>query len=169
MCDISTLFMCLCCMRRLHSFLMQTASSSVQGSRRASAVEICSCPVGYAGTSCEVCWGNALQDVYIFSELSLKCSCVFQACIPGFRRVNGHLYNGVCAACHCHGHASQCHEVTGHCLVRSGFSFCFWSLTIACFVFFKFSNHSPANVLEYTLLSLHTFWSGFKLAQFQLN
>uniref|UniRef100_A0A7N8XYS2 Laminin subunit alpha-2 n=1 Tax=Mastacembelus armatus TaxID=205130 RepID=A0A7N8XYS2_9TELE len=59
--------------------------------RTASAVEICSCPPGYAGTSCE-------------------------ACIPGFRRVNGNLYNGVCEACHCHGHATQCHEITGHCL-----------------------------------------------------
>uniref|UniRef100_A0A7N8XTA6 Laminin subunit alpha-2 n=1 Tax=Mastacembelus armatus TaxID=205130 RepID=A0A7N8XTA6_9TELE len=38
------------------------------------------------------------------------------ACIPGFRRVNGNLYNGVCEACHCHGHATQCHEITGHCL-----------------------------------------------------
>lgn len=44
--------------------------------------------------------------------------CVFQACLPGFRRVNGHLYSGVCEPCRCHGHATQCHEVTGHCLVR---------------------------------------------------
>uniref|UniRef100_A0A8D3CFW8 Laminin subunit alpha 2 n=1 Tax=Scophthalmus maximus TaxID=52904 RepID=A0A8D3CFW8_SCOMX len=42
--------------------------------------------------------------------------CVFQTCIPGFRRVNGNLYNGVCEACRCHEHATQCHEVTGHCL-----------------------------------------------------
>uniref|UniRef100_A0A671XJM5 Basement membrane-specific heparan sulfate proteoglycan core protein n=1 Tax=Sparus aurata TaxID=8175 RepID=A0A671XJM5_SPAAU len=76
---------------RLHSFTMQIANPSARGERRASAVEFCSCPPGYAGTSCE-------------------------ACIPGFRRVNGNLYNGVCEACHCHGHASQCHEVTGHCL-----------------------------------------------------
>ncbi|XP_050927753.1 LOW QUALITY PROTEIN: laminin subunit alpha-2 [Lates calcarifer] len=76
---------------RLHSFSMQVANPSARGERRASAVEMCSCPPGYAGTSCE-------------------------ACIPGFRRVNGNLYNGVCEACHCHGHATQCHEVTGHCL-----------------------------------------------------
>uniref|UniRef100_A0A665UMT4 Basement membrane-specific heparan sulfate proteoglycan core protein n=1 Tax=Echeneis naucrates TaxID=173247 RepID=A0A665UMT4_ECHNA len=42
--------------------------------------------------------------------------CVFQACLPGFRRVNGHLYNGVCEACHCHGHSSRCDEFSGHCL-----------------------------------------------------
>ncbi|XP_049913534.1 laminin subunit alpha-2 isoform X1 [Epinephelus moara] len=76
---------------RLHSFSMQVANPSARGERRASAVESCSCPPGYAGTSCEMC-------------------------IPGFRRVNGILYNGVCEACRCHGHAAQCHDVTGHCL-----------------------------------------------------
>ncbi|XP_076612601.1 laminin subunit alpha-2 [Chaetodon auriga] len=76
---------------RLHSFSMQVANPSARGERSASAVEACACPPGYAGTSCE-------------------------ACIPGFRRVNGNLYNGVCEACLCHGHATQCHEVTGHCL-----------------------------------------------------
>ncbi|TDH00593.1 hypothetical protein EPR50_G00190060 [Perca flavescens] len=76
---------------RFHLFSMQVANPSARGERRASAVESCSCPPGYAGTSCE-------------------------ACIPGFRRVNGNLYNGVCEACHCHGHATQCHDITGHCL-----------------------------------------------------
>uniref|UniRef100_H2M6A1 Laminin, alpha 2 n=1 Tax=Oryzias latipes TaxID=8090 RepID=H2M6A1_ORYLA len=41
---------------------------------------------------------------------------VFQTCVPGFRRVNGNLYHGVCEPCRCHGHATQCHEITGHCL-----------------------------------------------------
>ncbi|XP_028252901.1 laminin subunit alpha-2 isoform X2 [Parambassis ranga] len=76
---------------RLHSFSMQLSNPSASGERKASAVEMCSCPPGYAGTSCE-------------------------ACIPGFRRVNGNLYNGVCEPCRCHGHATECHEVTGHCL-----------------------------------------------------
>uniref|UniRef100_A0A665URV4 Basement membrane-specific heparan sulfate proteoglycan core protein n=1 Tax=Echeneis naucrates TaxID=173247 RepID=A0A665URV4_ECHNA len=76
---------------RLHSFLMQVANPSARGGSSASAVENCSCPPGYAGTSCE-------------------------ACLPGFRRVNGHLYNGVCEACHCHGHSSRCDEFSGHCL-----------------------------------------------------
>eukprot|EP00064_Thunnus_orientalis_P005404 superscaffoldBa00000528_g5418 len=76
---------------RLHLFSMQVANPSDRGERTASAVEICSCPPGYAGTSCE-------------------------ECIPGFRRVNGIRYNGVCEACHCHGHGTQCHEVTGYCL-----------------------------------------------------
>ncbi|KAF6732239.1 Laminin subunit alpha-2, partial [Oryzias melastigma] len=76
---------------RLHSFSMQVASPSGGSERTASAVEMCSCPPGYAGTSCEMC-------------------------VPGFRRVNGNLYHGVCEPCRCHGHAIQCHEVTGHCL-----------------------------------------------------
>ncbi|XP_069370850.1 laminin subunit alpha-2 isoform X9 [Paralichthys olivaceus] len=76
---------------RLHSFSMQVANPSASGEKRASAVETCSCPPGYAGTSCETC-------------------------IPGFRRVNGDLYNGVCEACRCYEHATRCHEVTGHCL-----------------------------------------------------
>lgn len=56
---------------------------------------------------------------YIYSPLCTVSNrlCAFQACVPGFRRVHGNLYNGVCEACHCHGHASRCDEVTGHCLV----------------------------------------------------
>ncbi|XP_061742141.1 laminin subunit alpha-2 isoform X4 [Nerophis ophidion] len=76
---------------RLHSFSMQVGHPFARGERIASAVEICSCPPGYAGTSCE-------------------------ACVAGFRRVDGLLYNGVCEVCRCHGHATQCHHITGHCL-----------------------------------------------------
>uniref|UniRef100_A0A3Q2DMZ4 Laminin subunit alpha 2 n=1 Tax=Cyprinodon variegatus TaxID=28743 RepID=A0A3Q2DMZ4_CYPVA len=42
--------------------------------------------------------------------------CVFQTCLPGFRRVHGKLYNGVCEPCQCHGHSLHCHEFTGNCL-----------------------------------------------------
>ncbi|KAM4601168.1 laminin subunit alpha-2 [Polymixia lowei] len=76
---------------RLHAFSMEVSSPSARGEKRSSAVEICSCPAGYAGTSCEMC-------------------------IPGYRRVNATVYNGVCEACRCHGHGTQCHEVTGRCL-----------------------------------------------------
>lgn len=61
------------------------------------------------------------QSLPVHSQSAVKTFtsvCVFQACIPGFRRINGNLYNGVCEACYCHGHTSQCHELTGHCLVR---------------------------------------------------
>ncbi|XP_061668188.1 laminin subunit alpha-2 [Syngnathoides biaculeatus] len=76
---------------RLHLFSMLVGYPNAKGEKTASAVEMCSCPPGYAGTSCE-------------------------ACVAGFRRVDGQLYNGVCEVCHCHGHATECHEVTGHCL-----------------------------------------------------
>uniref|UniRef100_A0A8C6UB52 Laminin subunit alpha 2 n=1 Tax=Neogobius melanostomus TaxID=47308 RepID=A0A8C6UB52_9GOBI len=76
---------------RLHLFSMEVANPSARGERTASAVEMCSCPPGFSGTSCE-------------------------SCASGFRRVNGVLYNGFCEACQCHGHSSQCDEVTGHCL-----------------------------------------------------
>lgn len=39
---------------RLHSFSMEVANPTARGERRASAVEVCSCPYGYGGTSCEV-------------------------------------------------------------------------------------------------------------------
>uniref|UniRef100_A0A8C7ZDL5 Basement membrane-specific heparan sulfate proteoglycan core protein n=1 Tax=Oryzias sinensis TaxID=183150 RepID=A0A8C7ZDL5_9TELE len=58
--------------------------------------------------------------VYRWETLSMVQVCspivVFQTCVPGFRRVNGNLYHGVCEPCRCHGHATQCHEITGHCL-----------------------------------------------------
>lgn len=76
---------------RLHLFLMQVANPFARGERTASAVEICSCPPGYSGTSCE-------------------------SCTAGFRRINGVVYNGVCEACQCHGHSAHCDELTGRCL-----------------------------------------------------
>ncbi|KAK5616507.1 hypothetical protein CRENBAI_009395 [Crenichthys baileyi] len=75
---------------RLHSFSMQVANPFASG-KRASAVEMCACPTGYEGLSCETCR-------------------------PGFRRVHSKLYNGLCEPCNCHGHSSHCHEFTGHCL-----------------------------------------------------
>lgn len=50
------------------------------------------CPPGYYGLSCETC-------------------------SPGFERVPGGSYLGTCAGCNCHGHASACDPVNGHCLV----------------------------------------------------
>uniref|UniRef100_A0A671SZR7 Basement membrane-specific heparan sulfate proteoglycan core protein n=1 Tax=Sinocyclocheilus anshuiensis TaxID=1608454 RepID=A0A671SZR7_9TELE len=69
--------------------LLLRASSTQEHSARA--VEVCQCPPGYDGTSCEMC-------------------------AMGYRRVNGTLYRGVCELCQCHGHVERCHDVTGHCL-----------------------------------------------------
>ncbi|KAM6964872.1 laminin subunit alpha-2 [Aplochiton taeniatus] len=76
---------------RLLEVSLEVASASSQGEKKASAVEICTCPPGYSGTSCQVC-------------------------DEGHRRVNGTLYGGVCESCRCHDHATDCDAVTGHCL-----------------------------------------------------
>ncbi|KAK7907204.1 hypothetical protein WMY93_015816 [Mugilogobius chulae] len=76
---------------RLHLFSVEVANPSARGERTAAAVEMCSCPPGFSGTSCE-------------------------SCSRGYRRVNALLYNGFCEECECHGHSSHCDAFTGHCL-----------------------------------------------------
>uniref|UniRef100_A0AAY5ELG2 Heparan sulfate proteoglycan 2 n=1 Tax=Electrophorus electricus TaxID=8005 RepID=A0AAY5ELG2_ELEEL len=66
-----------------------TVEFSLQGQPKD--VEECRCPPGYSGLSCE------------------KCS-------SGFERVPGGPYLGTCTGCNCHGHASTCDPVSGHCL-----------------------------------------------------
>ncbi|XP_066527292.1 basement membrane-specific heparan sulfate proteoglycan core protein [Hoplias malabaricus] len=66
-----------------------TVEFSLQGQPKD--VEECRCPPGYSGLSCE------------------RCS-------SGFERVPGGRYLGTCAGCNCHGHASACDPVSGHCL-----------------------------------------------------
>ncbi|KAK1803404.1 hypothetical protein P4O66_020832 [Electrophorus voltai] len=66
-----------------------TLEFSLQGQPKD--VEECRCPPGYSGLSCE------------------KCS-------SGFERVPGGPYLGTCTGCNCHGHASTCDPVSGHCL-----------------------------------------------------
>ncbi|XP_051880562.1 laminin subunit alpha-2 [Pristis pectinata] len=76
---------------RLSSVVLQTANPNSLGPYTASSVEICWCPPEYRGTSCE-------------------------SCAPGYRRVNGTLYGGICVPCICHGHSSYCDDITGECL-----------------------------------------------------
>ncbi|CAD5212708.1 unnamed protein product [Bursaphelenchus okinawaensis] len=54
-------------------------------------VEQCQCPIGYVGPSCE-------------------------DCAPGYSRVQGGPYLGLCQKCDCNGHASQCDSQYGTCL-----------------------------------------------------
>lgn len=106
-------------LHRLHSFSMQVADSSASG-KIASAVEMCDCPPGYGGLSCEVSVHkiNSKNSLTPMESANSPLKCVFQTCLPGFRRVHGKLYNGVCEPCQCHGHSLHCHEFTGNCLVR---------------------------------------------------
>uniref|UniRef100_A0A673MXM5 Laminin subunit alpha-2-like n=1 Tax=Sinocyclocheilus rhinocerous TaxID=307959 RepID=A0A673MXM5_9TELE len=76
---------------RLGRVSMSVAAEGSGSSVKAHAVEVCQCPPGNDGTSCEMC-------------------------AMGYRRVNGTLYRGVCELCQCHGHVERCHDVTGHCL-----------------------------------------------------
>uniref|UniRef100_A0A8C1YKN0 Laminin subunit alpha 2 n=1 Tax=Cyprinus carpio TaxID=7962 RepID=A0A8C1YKN0_CYPCA len=76
---------------RYTAVLMSVATEGSGSGVQARAVEVCQCPPGYDGTSCETC-------------------------AVGFHRVNGTLYRGVCELCQCHGHTEHCDDITGHCL-----------------------------------------------------
>nr|XP_057915603.1 laminin subunit alpha-1 isoform X1 [Doryrhamphus excisus] len=66
------------------------ANSQSSSGVQAVAMEMCECPWGYGGTSCE-------------------------SCLPGFYRVGGVLFGGNCMQCECNDHASDC-DVNGVCL-----------------------------------------------------
>ncbi|XP_064381761.1 basement membrane-specific heparan sulfate proteoglycan core protein isoform X5 [Dromaius novaehollandiae] len=75
----------------LSAVAMDVSGAEPAGLGPAEAVEECRCPAGYAGLSC-------------------------QRCAAGFERVPHGPYLGSCSGCSCHGHASACDPVFGHCL-----------------------------------------------------
>ncbi|KAG8521110.1 Laminin subunit alpha-1, partial [Galemys pyrenaicus] len=75
---------------RLDSVTLDTASPNVIDLALATDAEHCECPQGYTGISCE-------------------------ACLPGYYRVDGILFGGICQPCECHGHATEC-DIHGVCL-----------------------------------------------------
>ncbi|XP_043313066.1 laminin subunit alpha-2 isoform X1 [Cervus canadensis] len=76
---------------RLSSVDLESAVPYPTDGSFATAVEVCQCPPGYTGSSCESCW-------------------------PRHRRVNGTIFGGVCEPCQCFGHAESCDDTTGECL-----------------------------------------------------
>uniref|UniRef100_A0A8C3R947 Laminin subunit alpha-1 n=1 Tax=Cyanoderma ruficeps TaxID=181631 RepID=A0A8C3R947_9PASS len=74
---------------RLDSVTLDTASANVIDLSSAPDVEFCECPQGYTGISCE-------------------------SCLPGYYRVDGILFGGICQPCKCNGHATEC-DIHGVC------------------------------------------------------
>ncbi|XP_062987367.1 laminin subunit alpha-1 [Elgaria multicarinata webbii] len=75
---------------RLDSVTLDTANANLIDLSSAADVEYCECPQGYSGISCE-------------------------ACLPGYYRVGGILFGGICLPCDCNGHATEC-DIHGVCL-----------------------------------------------------
>uniref|UniRef100_A0A3P8WGE8 Laminin subunit alpha-1 n=1 Tax=Cynoglossus semilaevis TaxID=244447 RepID=A0A3P8WGE8_CYNSE len=76
---------------RLSSVSLTIADAASVSGAPAVAAEMCECPWGYSGTSCE-------------------------ACLPDFYRVGGVMFGGNCMQCECNDHAKQC-DIYGVCVV----------------------------------------------------
>ncbi|XP_059556277.1 laminin subunit alpha-2 isoform X2 [Myotis daubentonii] len=75
----------------------------------ASAVEVCQCPPGYTGSSCEKrLQANASSNLIPANNA--------KSCWPRHRRVNGTIFGGICEPCQCFGHADSCDDITAECL-----------------------------------------------------
>uniref|UniRef100_A0ABM5GDG7 Laminin subunit alpha-1 isoform X1 n=1 Tax=Pogona vitticeps TaxID=103695 RepID=A0ABM5GDG7_9SAUR len=74
---------------RLDSVTLDTANANLVDLSSAADVEYCECPQGYSGISCE-------------------------SCFPGYYRVDGILFGGICLPCDCNGHATEC-DIHGVC------------------------------------------------------
>ena len=78
---------------RLSSVSVDSAvSQSSEADDPALSVEICECPRGYTGGSC-------------------------QLCSPGYYSTRSDKWGPICVECNCHGHANTCHPETGECVL----------------------------------------------------
>ena len=68
-----------------------TDASEIPEGEEVLSVEMCECPQGYHGFSCE-------------------------SCAVGYFRQSDGPFGPICAECQCHGHADICHPITGQCV-----------------------------------------------------
>ncbi|XP_039180622.1 laminin subunit alpha-2 isoform X7 [Crotalus tigris] len=94
---------------RLSGVSLESADDLRTGQKDACAVEICQCPTGYSGSSCE-------QKDQAKTSFNLTPTFSVQSCWPGNRRVNGTIIGGICRPCTCFGHAESCDDITGECV-----------------------------------------------------
>ncbi|KAM7136526.1 laminin subunit alpha-2 isoform 4-T4 [Molossus nigricans] len=94
---------------RLSSVSLESAVPYPTDGGSASAVEVCQCPPGYTGYSCEKRHqANASSNLIPASNA--------KSCLPRHRRINATIFGGICEPCQCFGHAESCDDITGECL-----------------------------------------------------
>ncbi|XP_035384872.1 laminin subunit alpha-2-like isoform X4 [Electrophorus electricus] len=127
---------------RLHSVSMEVASEDSRTGVHAQSVEVCHCPPGYSGASCEhmlvmldfitiiiiiiiiiiISGGGSSSSGAITGQREREREKErgrereLKMCVEGYRRVNSTVHRGVCESCQCHGHSSHCDDFTGYCL-----------------------------------------------------
>ncbi|XP_045150594.1 laminin subunit alpha-2 isoform X3 [Echinops telfairi] len=94
---------------RLRDVVLESAVPYPTAGGAAASVEVCQCPPGYSGSSCE----NRNQANDSFNLMPASNS---KSCWPGHRRVNGTIFAGICEPCQCFGHAESCDDITADCL-----------------------------------------------------